>query len=261
MNRIQIILSFVFFIIIFFSCSSDKKVESEDIVLRQNTENKEGFNLKGDNNFPEIKTRPSTVLLTGHQNYRLVTLYKEKFNKHNNRKYIDGNYFHRSYNDYFDNTNAWHNHFMPGIEAVYGFNMLNIAHYNIKEKKKNYFFKNHVIIKTLYYPSFISDTLNNKPIKRNYYMVSVYNEDTNNDSIINSNDLRRFFLFDIEGTGKIPMIPLNYSVLSSEYDSGNDIMYIFAIHDENSNGSGNKDEPIHVFLIDLKSPKLADRLY
>jgi hypothetical protein len=87
-------------------------------------------------------------------------------------------------------------------------------------------------------------------------MVSVYDEDSNGDGFINVKDLRRFYCFDIEGGNQRSLIPKNYSVLSSEYDSPNDFMYIFARDDKNGNGQMEQDEPTDIFWIDLKNPGL-----
>ena len=54
---------------------------------------------------------------------------------------------------------------------------------------------------------------------------------------------------------------MNYAVLSSEYDSENDLMFIHAKLDENGNGRKEEEEPIHIFWIDLKSPKIASKMY
>jgi hypothetical protein len=54
---------------------------------------------------------------------------------------------------------------------------------------------------------------------------------------------------------------MNYSVLSSAYDSANDHMFIYAKLDENGNGRKEEKEPIHIFWIDLKSPKIASKMY
>ena len=92
-------------------------------------------------------------------------------------------------------------------------------------------------------------------------MVSVYDEDTNNDGFINVKDLRRFYYFDIEGKNKKLLVPKNYSVTNSEYDPENDFMYVFAQIDENRNGSRDDGELISVFWIDLKSPHKNGILY
>ena len=244
--------------LIFFSCSGGKKHKEYEIDLRANTETVKGSDNK--ENTPLI-TRPNTVLKTSHPEHRLITVYKEKRTK-NNSRYIDGNYYYHSYPDHAEGDgNNWHYHFMPGFEAVYGFNMYNIAHYNTTSMEKKFLFDHSVLIKTLYYPSFEKDTLNNQPVSRNYYMVSVYNEDTNNDSTINAKDLRRFFAFDLDINKRTPLIPNNYSVLSSEYDPQNDFMYVFARLDKNNNGTRDEDEPVHIFYVDLKIPDTAKRLY
>jgi len=150
---------------------------------------------------------------------------------------------------------------MPGIEAVYGYNLVNISHYDIVTNKQNNFFERPVLIKTLYYPSLSKDTLNSEPVKRNYYMVSVYDEDTNKDGFINVKDLRRLYLFDIYGVKQKALVPVNYSVVKSEYDAANDFMYVFAQLDLNKNGQINAGEQTHIFWINLKDPTKSGREY
>ena len=92
-------------------------------------------------------------------------------------------------------------------------------------------------------------------------MVSAFNEDTNRDGYINTDDLRRFFLFNLDGTMNMQLIPDGYSVNSSQYDPYNDYMYVYAAVDENVNGYQDDIEDVHVFWIDLKSPQKGARLY
>ena len=150
---------------------------------------------------------------------------------------------------------------MPGFAAVYGYNFINVSHYNNVTNTQNELFDKPVLIKTLYYPAFSNDTLNFQPVKREYYMVSVYNEDTNQDGYINVKDLRRFYLFDINGELKKELVPLNYSIMSSEYDQENDFMYIFAKLDQNENGQMEENEPTHIFWVSLKDPEINGLQY
>lgn len=150
---------------------------------------------------------------------------------------------------------------MPGLEAVYGYNFVNISHYDIKENKQKEFFEKPVLIKTLYYPTFDKDTLNNEAVNRKYFLVSVYNDDTNKDGFINTDDLRRFYLFDINGVKQKALIPENYTVFQSEYDSANDFMFVYAQLDSNNNGEQDEREPVHIFWIDLKDPNRTGRQY
>jgi hypothetical protein len=90
-------------------------------------------------------------------------------------------------------------------------------------------------------------------------LVSVYDEDTNKDTLINKKDLRRFYHFDAKVSVKTQIIPPNYSVIRSQYDSKNDLMYIFASLDEIKNGTQEKTESIHIFWFSLKN--LRERNY
>ena len=98
-------------------------------------------------------------------------------------------------------------------------------------------------------------------MKRNFFLVSVYNDDTNKDNFINLKDLRRFYLFNKNGEYLSKIVPENYSVYKSEYDSENDFMFIFARCDKNLNGQIDDNEPINIFWIDLKDPTKMGQQY
>lgn len=206
-------------------------------------------------------TRPSNVLLTGNPAYRLATIYKVNFNK-DSTTFIGSNDFHYNFEDMGEaNGNQWNNNYLPGLEAAYGYNLVNVSHFNTETQKQKFFFERPVLIKTLYYPTFSKDTLNYKPVNRNYFMISVYDEDTNKDGFINMNDLRRFYSFDIDAENKKSIVPPEYAVYKSEYDPANDLIYIFAKLDENRNGKTDELEPIHIFWVDLKNPERTGRQY
>ena len=206
-------------------------------------------------------TRPSNILLTGNPLFRLATIYKVNFNK-DSTTFIGSNDFHFNFESIGERDgNQWNSNYLPGLEAAYGYNLVNVSHFNTETQKQKAFFDRPVLIKTLYYPSFSKDTLNYKPVNRNYYMISVYDDDTNKDGFINVHDLRRFYSFDINADGKKPIVPINYSVYKSEYDPANDLVYIFAKLDENKNGQVDELEPIHIFWVDLKNPERTGKQY
>ena len=243
------------------ACSNGKH-EEKGFQVSSVSENNEDQDSGLNRDSLKFETRPSSVLLTGVPNVRVTTVFKVNFNKKNKITFIGSNSFHYNY-QYEDSEagNNWNNNLMPGIAAVYGYNMVNVSHYDIKENKQKYFFENPVLIRTLYYPAFSKDTLNHQPVKRDYFIVTAYNEDTDKDGFINLKDLRRIYLFDINGEKQKALVPENYSVFKSEYDSGNDFMYVFAQLDENKNGQRDEREPVHVFWIDLKNPNKTGRLY
>ena len=243
---------------LFTACRQEKMQKGFAVQPTDEEEEESGF----DENAPVAKLaiRPSNVLLTGNSDYRLTTLYKVNYNKKTERTFIGSNRYHQKYRERTPN-NRWNYHYMPGLEAVYGYNMLNISLHNVATKATSNLFEQHVLIKTLYYPAFEQDTLNGEPVNRNYYFVSVYDEDTNGDSLINLRDLRRFYHFDMDGKNQRPLIPTNYSVTGAEYDSANDFMYVFAKEDANANGSKDEDEESHIFWVDLKDPTSSGRLY
>lgn len=210
----------------------------------------------------KFQTRPGTVLLTGIQTVRLTPVYKVNLNRSDNSRFTGSTNFHYRYEESDrDAANNWNNNLMPGIEAVYGYNMVNVSHYDISTNRSKSLFENPVLINTLYYPSYSKDTLNSKPVKRDFFLLSVYNEDTNYDGFINKRDLRRLLLYDAGGQRKTTLVPENYSVFKSLYDPANDFMYVYAQLDENKNGKKEEGEPIHIFWIDLKAPQNTGRQY
>lgn len=209
-------------------------------------------------------SRPNGILITGYSNHRLVPIYKlnTKESRGKIRYYTGSNSFHRSYSGAGRNdSNNWHNNYMPGFEAMYGFNLVNVEHHHSQSKESTALFEEPVLIKTVYYPSYSNDTLNGMPVRRDYYMISVYDENTNKDQFLNTDDLRRFYLFDLNGQNRTALVPKNYSVKSSQYDAANDYMYVYAVLDENNNGLAEDTEAVHVFWIDLANPEKRGRLY
>ncbi|MDX2247526.1 MAG: hypothetical protein SF052_12150 [Bacteroidia bacterium] len=237
------------------SCT-DNSLENKGFQVNEITETEEGEKIVG---IPidslELETRPRNVLLTKHPNHRLSSIYKINYDKRTGKPFTGANTYHTNWGESENDESNWNNNFMPGFEAVYGYNFVNISHYNNETQTQKEFFDKPVLVKTLYYPAFSKDTLNNQPVTRDYYMVSVYDEDTNKDGFITITDLRRFYHFDLNGNRKKALIPPHYSAMSSEYDSDNDFMYIFAKPDQNNNGQIEQEEPIHIFWIDLKNPE------
>jgi len=244
------------------SCHSKRKNYADEEWLKSGNNSKGKDSLANSiltkESFNQIETKPNAVLLTGQANHRLVTVYKVA------KKDGSDNYRSDSYSYYSSDYNSdptGEEHFMPGIDIHYGFNLIFLGHYDFKTEKINSFFDHPVLVKTIYFPSFILDSLNNKPINRDYYLISAYDEDTNNDSLINKKDLRKIYRFNLEATVKTALLPVDYSAVSSQYDSQNDVMYIFAKYDANKNGMIEEKEPTHIFWISLKAPEMAKRLY
>lgn len=254
--------------VFFFSCknrNSESKEEQITVTPAASTSTNttdsvtNANSIQGNISFNQIATTPNSIILTGLANHRLVTIYKSRVK--NNANAEAHNYSRSYYDDGGASENDTPEHFMPGIDILAGYNLLNIAHYDLKTEKLSYFFNQPVLIKTLYYPCFKQDSLHKKPITRNYYLVSVYDEDTNKDTLINKKDLRRFYYIDENNNEKTRLIPANYSVIRAQYDSQNDAMYLFAKEDVNKNGSAENFEPMNVFWVDLKAPASAKKLY
>jgi hypothetical protein len=238
---------------------SEKKQFEEQISIQADTEEPDSLvnSVEGNATMKQISTFPNNVILTGMPNHRLVSVYKSRVIKKEGAAIRISKY----YSTENDGSDEWLEHYMPGIDILYGYNLLNLAHYDLQTEKSNYLFNHPVLVKTLYYPSFVQDSINKIPVNRAYYLVSVYDEDTNHDSLISKKDLRRFYYFDASTYVKKKLIADDYSVVKSQYDSKNDAMYVFAVHDENKNGMKDVKEPTHIFWINLKTPDMAKRLY
>ncbi len=260
MNRI--VIPVIFGLLIVGSCSSDHKIEKKGFQVSEITEDESGKKVVGlQIDSLKLETRPRNVLLTFNREHRLIPIYKVNYDKKTKKPFTGSNAYHTNWDNEYGEGNNWNHNFMPGFKAMYGYNFVNISHYNHETKTENKLFDKPVLIKTLYYPAFSKDTLNYESVKRAFYMVSVYDEDTNHDGYINVKDLRRFYYFDLNGHNKRILIPKDYSIMSSEYDSANDFMYVFARRDENQNGQMETNEPTDIFWIDLQHPENVGKQY
>ncbi|MFV0507441.1 MAG: hypothetical protein ACK5L5_12205 [Bacteroidales bacterium] len=242
------------------SCSTDK-LDKKGFQVSEIVEDDAGEKIVGlAIDSLQLATQPRNVLSTFHPEHRLTPIYKVNYNKRNGH-FWGYNNFYSSWGRKLREGNNWNYNFMPGFSAVYGYNMVNVSHFNNRTKTEKKLFDRPVLIRTLYYPAATKDTLNFEPVSRNYYIVSVYDEDTNHDGFINVNDLRRLYLFNLEGEKNQPLIPKSYNVTNSEYDPANDFMYIFARKDQNNNGQLEQEEPTEIFWIDLKNPNKTGRQY
>jgi len=252
MNKI---ITFLLLAVMVQSCGNKKAIDKKGFQVNEIEENEEGEKVVG---LPidslKLETQPKGVLMTKNANHRLVPIYKVNYDKKANLPFIGSNSFHSSYDENEHDDNNWNSNYMPGFSALSGYNLVNVSHYNYAEKIQHEFFNKPVLIKTLYYPAFSKDTLNGQTVQRQYYMVSLYDEDTNKDGFINLKDLRRLYLFDVNGIFQKELVPKAYSAMSSDYDSDNDMMFVSSKLDKNQNGQIEIGEPTHIFWIDLKNP-------
>lgn len=261
MKKLYTILGIVS--IVFIASCSSKKIATKGFQVSSVVESGDEGKVDGLNKDSlVIETKPSSVLFTGANHIRLTSLFKVNYKKDGKSSFVGSNSYIFNYSEEPEAMgNVWNHHIVPGFEAVYGYNFVNVSLNNLKTNKQKHFFDKPALIKTLYYPSPQKDTLNFLPVTREYFMVSVYNEDTNKDGFINLKDLRRLYLFSLYGDLMKALIPENYSVYKSDFDAKNDFLYVFAQLDVNGNGSVDKGEPSHVYWIDLKNPEKSGRQY
>ena len=253
------LINILVFSILLVSCNvknQDKK--SEQLTINEIEDDNRFDSLKTgleiNKSFNQFNSTTNKVLLTGLNNIRLINIYKIKPNQN---KYLD-HYEGTTYDEY--SPKGQFRYFMPGIDVIRGYNLINIAHYNLEKDKLSYFFQKPVLVRNLYFPGVKRDSLNGQLIQRNFFMATVYDEDTNNDSLINKKDIRKMYHFDELNTQKIQLIPSDFSPFYSTYDYKNDILYVYTREDKNKNGKSEKEEPIAVFYIRLSNPTVAKRM-
>lgn len=245
-----------------FSCSKKDQVKEEQLRVERKSNDSVIVDtvqmnaLRGNISFAQLQSYPNHVELTGLAPHRLITIYKSV--RVADQTFRD---FYSSGRYETNGESEYREHYMPGLDLIYGYNLINVAHYDFTIEKLNLLFDHPVLIKSLYYPSYEQDSLDEKPITRNYYLVSAYDSDTNGDTLINKKDIRHFYFFNAQGNQRVQIIPSDHTVVRSEYDPKNDVMYVFAQEDTNHNGMRDKKEPTHIFWFSLKNPAVAKRLY
>ncbi|MEG5135438.1 hypothetical protein QUB36_30545 [Microcoleus sp. AT8-B1] len=252
------LINFIFLIGVF-SCKQQKDAKEQSISLRETTATFDtSSGISSSNNFTQLNTTPNDLVLTGNDKIRLLPIYKIPPSHDKNILYDQGTSFDNEKEILKEDD---YRYYMPGIDIIKGYNLVNIGHYNSDKGLLSYFFKKPVLVRTLYFPGVHKDSLGKKEVNRNFFLVSVYNEDTNHDSLINNKDYRRLFYFDILNETQISLLPTDYSAIRSSYDFKNDIMTIRARKDENKNGDLEKSEPISIFLLDFKNPTILKQVY
>lgn len=235
----------------FISCNQSKNKKVEQLTYDEYDSSKiDSSGLNKNSTFLQIAHSPNSVMLTGMDNIKLIPIYKIKKDADKNINYVQES----SYQQQMEDEKMNFRYFMPGMDLLSGYNLINIAHYNLQTEQISYFFNKPALIRNLYFPGVQTDSLNKKPIARNFFLISVYDEDTNKDSLINKKDLRRIYYIDELNSKKISLIPQTHSAIRSTYDHKSDIMYIYTQKDANKNGTPEKSEPISIFGINMQNP-------
>ncbi len=253
-SRLYVLLSFSLLL----SCNDDRPEEKGQSISIAEIDTTVSTGLKSSNSFTQLNTTPNAIILTGIPDVRLISIYKIPIKNDKNILYDEGTTYDERDENEFAEVN--YGYYMPGIDIIRGYNLVKIGHYQIDKDSLSYFFNRPVLIRTLYFPGVKNDSLEKKPMLRDFFLVSVYESDTNNDSIISNKDLRRFYFISERNAEKISLLPENFSSIRSTYDHKQDIMYIHARHDQNKNGSAEKEEPVTIFMLDLRNPRLMKKV-
>lgn len=255
-------LMYIGLLLILIACKHSSEKKGQQLSVREvetiTDSNNSLAGLKGGASFKQINTAPNSLLLTGIDMVRLITIYKVPQERDKNIAFDEGTTYLED--DNYAKDEDYYRYFMPGIDIINGYNLVNIGHYNLVSDSLTYFFNKPVLIKTLYFPGVKKDSLNGRLIIRNFFLASIYNEDTNKDAVINNKDLRRFVFIDGNNANQVNLLPNNYSAIKSTYDFKNDIMFIYARHDENDNGIAENTEPVSIFMINLSKPSICKKM-
>ncbi|HLP10518.1 MAG TPA: hypothetical protein VK177_01230 [Flavobacteriales bacterium] len=244
------------------SCNqSETKKKPQELTLSEVEEENtfDSTNYLGRNeSLQKLITSPNSVRLTGIDRVKLIPIYKLRKTSNRGIQYGESSTYYE-YEGITKQEDGFH-YFMPGIEIIEGYNLINIAHYDVSTERLSYFFNKPTLINVAYFPGPKKDSLAFQQVTRNFFLVSAYDEDSNGDSLINKKDLRKFFYINETNSTKKQLIPKHYSAQRSTYDYKSDIMYIYTRHDRNKNGQIEKTEPVSVFWIDFKDPGTLKKL-
>lgn len=246
------------------SCGHEEK-KSEELTSTEfsSAEDTTKYPLKGNATFKQLNSTVNSVILTGLDSIRLINIYKVRPGSEKNVNREEGTTYYRKLDDNTGEPSADEDnfcYFMPGMDVISGYNLINVGHYDMAASRLSYFFQKPVLVRNLYFPGIKRDSLKGVPVSRDFFLASVYDQDTNNDSLINKKDLRRMYHFDKRNTTRTALLPERYSAIRSTYDYRNDVMYIYAKYDANKNGTTEKTEPVSIFYIDLKTPSKARKM-
>ena len=142
MHRILIVLLLGLFSI---SCLDDE-IEKKGFQVNEITEDESGQKIVGlQIDSLQLEIQPKEVLLTFNAEHRLTPIYKVNYDKKTKRPWTGAVAHHTSWNYNTEDGNDWNGHFMPGFEIVYGYNFVNVSHYNNATKRENKLFLNEVL--------------------------------------------------------------------------------------------------------------------
>lgn len=149
--------------LLFYNCTEKKYKEKGFSVIEQQNTQETTNKLTTDT--LSLEKQPSKIIPTGTKGNILLPIYKVNINKKTKKRFIGTTNYHVTYH-YHENDkgNQWNGNLMPGFGAIYGYNMVNVSHYNSITQTRKDFFKKPVLLKTVYYPSVSKDTLNYQPI-------------------------------------------------------------------------------------------------
>ncbi|MFT5619059.1 MAG: hypothetical protein ACI85I_002296 [Arenicella sp.] len=116
------------------SCSGNG-VERKGFQVSEISEDENGQKVVGLNiDSLKLETRPRNVLLMHSSEHRLTPIYKVNYNTKTKNTFTGSNAYYSGWRNDDSNGNYWEN-FMPGFKAVYGYNFVNVSHYNNATKK------------------------------------------------------------------------------------------------------------------------------
>lgn len=250
-----------------------RQANDDGIAIRVDQPNDTGGETEGEEalGLPNLFTVPR-MYSTGHPGLVVFALFLERDHRQNRtgrsqhgsyrRDYseeYEGSSYYNGYDPYDGASQRYHN-YHPGFDVIMGGLKRNLMLLFPTDTAARAVFSRQVLIKNVYIPSQLPDTVNGVPVRRNFILCSVFDTDTNADTLLDHRDLRRLYAVPVAGGPPVNLLPPDYSVQSSAYSPANDVLFYFARQDRNQNGEPDVEDPIAVFRLDPRTPLRVDQV-
>ncbi|ARN79454.1 hypothetical protein BST97_10850 [Nonlabens spongiae] len=91
----------------------------------------------------------------------------------------------------------------------------------------------------------------NNNIQKQFLIYKINDQDTNQDEVLNYNDVESLYISDIDGTGFEKISPPNHELIDYQIWDVNNRLYYRTIEDSNKNGDFDVKDSIHFYYLDF----------
>lgn len=100
-----------------------------------------------------------------------------------------------------------------------------------------------------------------KSTKKQLLLLLVTDRDTNNDAVLNNQDLESLYLYDLEKTQLLKLSPNLHKLIDWKTLKINNRIYFRTIEDLDKNGKFDEKDKIHYYYVDLQGSELSTNEY